>query len=165
MNQMNPNALAQIAAVAADIRAMIGDDPDEVAFFDTLEGETDVMEIAGMLIMRRIEAQANRDAAKDVAKTFSERAARLDRVSDACAASLGKLLDAIGEQKLPHTLATVSRTKPRERVDITDPTAIPSQLCKRVPDAAAIKKQLEDGEDVPGARLVTGEPGIMVRVK
>lgn len=165
VTEMTRYDLTQIAAIAANLRAILGDDDDEQVFFDTLEGETDVMEIAGRLIARRVEAQASRDAMKAVAQTYSERAKRFDRTADACTAALGKLLDAIGEQKLPHALGTVSRTKPRERAEVYDETAIPSQLCKRVPDTSAIKAQLEAGEDVPGARLVMGEPGVMVRVK
>jgi hypothetical protein len=34
-----------------------------------------------------------------------------------------------------------------------------------VPNNAAIKAALEAGEDIPGARLVTGEPSLTVRVK
>ncbi len=162
---MNSNDFFQIAAIAADLRAILGDDEDEQAFFDTLEGETDIMEIAGKLIERRVEAQATRDTMKAVSQTYAERGRRFDRTADACTAALGRLLDAIGTTKLPHPLGTVTRTKPRERAEITDRDLIPTQLRKWEPDSAAIKAQMEAGVAVPGARLILGEPGVMVRVK
>lgn len=155
----------QIASIAETIRTIMGDDEDDALFFDTLEGETDVMEWAGRLVIADQEAKAMAEANKALAAMYAERKARFDRKSDACRAGLGRLLDAIGTKKLPLVHGTVTRTKPRQRAQIEDETAIPSQLCKRVPDAAAVKAQLEAGESVPGARLVTGEPGIMVRVK
>ena len=165
MNKLTPNNLAALAEAAAAVRSAMGDDEDERAFFDTLEGESDLMEMAGKLILRRVEAQATRDAAKAVSATYSERARRCDRAADACTAGLALLLGAIGKDKLPHPLATVSRTKPRQRLDVFDSSAIPSQLRKWTPDSEAIKAQLEAGEVVPGARLVMGEPGLMVRVR
>ena len=81
--------------------------------------------------------------------------------------ALGTLLDAIGEAKVTHPLATVSRTRARVSAHIADEAEVPSQLCKtvRVPDKAAILAALEAGEAVPGAELQTGERGVAVRVR
>lgn len=157
--------LPLIERVSALLRDMLGEDFDAETFWDSLDGETDAMDIVGRLIRERVEADAMADACKEAAATYTARKQRMDARSKAVNAALGALLDATGEAKVAHPLGTVSRTKPRQRVEITDEAAIPSQLCKRVPDAAAVKAQLEAGEEVPGAILVTGEAGVMVRVK
>lgn len=148
-----------------NIRAMVGDDED--CFLDTLDGETDAMDVLGKLIQERQEIQANEAAVKDLAKTYQERAARLNAKADAISQTIGHLLDAIGSKKVAHPLATVSRTKARQSVLVTNPEEIPTQLTKvkRSPDLAAIKEQLEAGEFVPGAEIKLGNPGVTVRVK
>ena len=151
--------------MADNIRAMVGDDED--CFLDTLDGETDAMDVLGKLIQERQEIQANEAAVKDLAKTYQERAARLNAKADAISQTIGHLLDAIGSKKVAHPLATVSRTKARQSVLVTNPEEIPTQLTKtkRSPDLAAIKEQLEAGEFVPGAEMKLGNPGVTVRVK
>ena len=155
----------EIRRMADNIRAMVGDDED--CFLDTLDGETDAMDVLAKLIQERQEIQANEAAVKALAKTYQERAARLDAKADAISQTIGHLLDAIGSKKIQHPLATVSRTKPRQSVFVSNPEEIPTQLTKvkRSPDLAEIKKQLEAGEFVPGAEMKLGHPGVTVRVK
>lgn len=156
-----------IQRVADTIRDMLGDDFDEQTFADTLEGETDVMEVLGWLIKQRGEADAFAEACKEHAKEYANRAARLAIKSQAMTRAMGDILDAVGERKLAHPLGTVSRTKGRENVRIIDEAEIPSQLCKVVssPDKAAIKAQLQAGELVPGAIMETSPDGVSLRVK
>lgn len=155
----------EIRRMSDNIRAMVGDDED--CFLDTLDGETDAMDVLGKLIQERQEIQANEAAVKDLAKTYQERAARLNAKADAISQTIGHLLDAIGSKKVAHPLATVSRTKARQSVLVTNPEEIPTQLTKvkRSPDLAAIKEQLEAGDFVPGAEIKLGNPGVTVRVK
>jgi len=163
---MNYHAnIEAIRDISETIRAMLGDDFDDQTFLDTLDGETDAMDMIGHLVKSRVEAQNVEVAMKEIAATYATRARRYAGQVTAINAGLGKLLDAMGQQKIAHPIATVSRTKPRVSMSITDDSMVPSQLCKAVPDNAAIKKQLEAGEYVPGAELVTGEPGLTVRVK
>ena len=155
----------EIRRMADNIRLLTGDDED--CFLDTLDGETDAMDVLGKLIQERQEVQASEAAVKDLAKTYQDRAARLNDKADAISQTIGQLLDAIGEKKVAHPLATVSRTKPRHKVFVTNPDEIPTQLMrvKSTPDVAAIKKQLDAGEYVPGAEIKLGNPGVTVRVK
>ena len=156
-----------IQRMADTIRDMLGDDFDAQTFADTLEGETDVMEVMGWLINQRTEADAFADACKAHAKLYTDRAARIIAKSAAMTKAMGDILDAVGERKLTHPLGTISRTKGRQTVHIFEEAFIPSQLCKVVksPDKAAIKALLEAGEDIPGARLETSPDGVSVRVK
>lgn len=163
---MNPN-LTAIEHVSAQLSALMGEDFDAETFWDTLDGETDVIDIVGKLLERRAEATTKADAVKAFVAELKEREARLRKRDTSIRVVLGNVLDASGQTKLEHALATVSRTKARENVEITDETAIPSQLCKieKKPDRAAIKKQLDAGETVPGAALKLGAPGLTIRVK
>lgn len=158
-------SLPAIAALAAEIRAILGDDCDADTLIDTLEGETDVMGITGRLIRDRAEAEAHEAASRAVADTFAARAKRMSERRTAINLILGAVLDAVGEDKIKHPLGTVSRLAPRASVEITDERDIPSQLCKRVPDKASIKAALEAGETVPGAALTMGKPGVSVRCR
>ena len=155
----------EIRRMSDNIRAMCGDDQD--TFLDTLDGETDAMDILGALIKERNEMLGNEAALKELAKQYKERADRMNAKADAIAQTMGHLLDAIGERKVQHPFATVSRTKPRARVVIEDEHQIPSQLMKvkKSPDLTAIKAQMDAGEYVPGAAIALGNEGVTVRSK
>lgn len=159
------NNLGAVKGAADLIREMLGEDFDDQTFLDTLDGETDVMDMIGYLVKSRVEAQEVEKAMKEIAATYTARARRFAAQSNACVKGMGALLDATGQTKITHDLATISRTKPRVSMQITDAGAIPTQLCKHVPDNAEIKAQLEAGEVVPGAELLTGDAGLTVRVK
>jgi hypothetical protein len=162
--QANLNIIEQVSAI---LRDMLGDDFDAETFWDTLDGETDAMDVIGHLIRQRVEAKAHEIAAKEVAETYTARKQRMADKQKAINKALGQILDASGETKVTHTLGTVSRTKPRISAKVFDETVIPSQLTVTTvrPDLSAIKARLEAGEIVPGAELVAGEPGLTVRVK
>lgn len=159
--------LQMIEIVSATLAEMLGDEFDAETFWDTLDGETDVMDVIGHLIRQRIEADAFAEASANVAADYVARARRLRERSTAINRALGDILDATGQRKVSHPLATVSRTSGRLSCHITDESEIPSQLTVTTvkPDTAAIKKQLEAGETVPGAELVRGPDGLTMRVK
>jgi hypothetical protein len=155
----------EIRRMSDNIRAMCGDDQD--TFLDTLDGETDAMDILGALIKERNEMLGNEVALKELAKQYKERADRMNAKADAIAQTMGHLLDAMGERKVQHPFATVSRTKARARVVIEDEHQIPTQLMKvkKSPDLTAIKAQMDAGEYVPGAAIALGNEGVTVRSK
>ncbi len=155
----------QIKAMADEIRELTGDDSQ--TFLDTLEGETDALEVLQKLILERQSTKAAEEASKQVAADFTARAQRMIQKQAKITETIGKLLDAMGESKVPTPLGTISRTKPRASVSIYEGADIPTQLCKTTvtPDKAAIKKLLENGETVPGAELTYSQPSVTVRVK
>ena len=163
---MNVHAsLPAIAAVAEEIRAILGEDFDSETLLDTLDGEFNLEAMVGHLIRERVEAEAHEAASRAAADTFAARAKRMSDRRSAINLALGAILDATGEAKIAHPLGTVSRLKPRASVEITDERDVPRQLCRFAPDRAAIKAALEAGETVPGATLSLGKPGVSVRVK
>ena len=155
----------EIRELSDQIRLYTDDDQD--TFLDTLDGETDVMDILGKLIQERSECAAYEIAAKELAKTYANRAKRLSAKQDAISITIGQLMDAMGETKIQHPLATISRTKARWSVRIVDQHDIPSQLTTVAvkPDLVAIKKQMDQGETVPGCEVNPGQPSITVRIK
>lgn len=163
------NEFSHIATVAAFIRDVLGSDQDEQAFLDTLEGETDAMDVADALIDKMQSDLALAEAIKAREAELADRRRRIEGRAAACKTSLGILLDAMGSAKLERPLATVSRRPGSLSVQILDEDAIPSQLrtVKTItaPDKAAIKAQIEAGEEVPGAALVRGDATVAVRVK
>ena len=155
----------QIREMADEIRLISGDDQD--TFLDTLDGETDAMDILGKLIQERTECSIYEGAAKELAATYAARSKRLAARQEGISFTIGRLLDAMGETKVTHALGTVSRTKPRFSLEIYDETDIPTQLMKITsrPDTTAIRKQLDQGEIVPGCEIKLGQPSITVRIK
>ena len=155
----------EISAMSDQIRMLTGDDQD--TFLDTLDGETNAMDILGKLVEERTEAAAHEVAMKDLSATYLTRSKRLAARQNAISITIGHLLDAMGETKIKHPIATISRTKARWSVKIFDEAEIPSQLTKVTikPDLAAIKKQMDQGESVPGCQFQMGQPSITVRIK
>jgi len=156
--------LATIEQVAQMLRDY---SDDETLYWDTLDGETDVMDAVGRLVMEAVEADHHAAAAKEMSRLYADRASRLQMRRRAVNDAIMTIMDATGQDKIPHPLATISKRKGRASVTITNEEEIPTQLTKtiRTADKAAIKKQLEAGEDVPGATLDIGAETISMRIK
>lgn len=159
--------LRLIEVVSAQLVEMLGEDFDAETFWDTLDGETDALDLMDHILVSMQEDEAMAVAIK---AQVDELAARQRRIAARAAAkkkSLGAILDATGQKKAERPRGTVSRLAGRLSVQITDEAAVPTQLCKTVvtPDKAAIKAQIDAGEEVPGASLVRGEDTVSVRVK
>lgn len=158
--------LPLIERVAAEL-APYRDDED--VYLDTLDGETDAID----LLDREIAAeQADRATVEAITAHITALKARADRISmraDAHRKAQKLILQATGLRKIERPLATLSLRPGSVSVRIIDEASIPSQLCtvKTVtsPDKAAIRKQIEAGEYVPGAELVRGEDTLSVRIK
>ena len=151
----------------AAMLAPYADDAD--AFWTTLDGETDALD----LIDRHL--SASQDDAALVGAIKAQEAdlkARRDRIEMRCKAHrdvIRTIMQASGQKKLERPRGTLSLSTGRLAARIIDEASIPSQLCTvktvTAPDKAAIKAQLEAGEDVPGAELVRGDDTLTVRVK
>lgn len=163
------NIKANIPLIEAMAAALAPYRDDEETFLDTLDGETDCLD----LLDREIAAmQADESLADAIRAQIAALTARRDRIDMRAAAhrsNAGMILRAIGYTKAERPLATVSIRPGNLSVQITDEAEIPSQLTRekvtRTPDKAAIMAQLEAGETVPGASLVRGADIISVRVK
>lgn len=155
----------EIRRLADSIREICGDDED--TFLDTLDGETDAVDVLGKLIQERLEVLGYEAANKELAEQYKRRADKMASKADAINEQMRHLLTAMGVKKVNHALATVSITKPRWSVEVVDEAQVPTQLkiTTTKPDLRAIKKILDDGEPVPGCRPKVGNEGITVRIK
>lgn len=164
---MNIRANLSLVAAMAEMLAPYRD--DEETFLDTLDGETDCLD----LLDREIKAMQSDEALADAIRAqISDLTARRDRIDMRAAAhrkNMALVLDAIGISKAERPLATVSKRPGNLSVQITDEVDLPSQLMREKttysPDKAAIKSLLEAGENIPGAELVRGADILTVRVK
>lgn len=164
---MNINAnIPLIEQVSSALRDHLGDDFDAETFWDTLDGETDAVDLMDRVIADASHAKAMEEAIRLQVEDLSVRKARMSDRQKAAKVAMLMILDASGEKKIERPAATVSRRTGSISVQIEDETAIPSQLCKTTiaPDKAAIKKQLQAGGAVPGASLQRGPDGVTVRV-
>lgn len=159
------------AKLASEIQHMLVAYPelgdDEELRLDTLDGETDFTRIMSKLVRVRNEKLAEADGLATYIGDLSERKARKVRSAEGVKSLMLSLMSVADIQKLPLPEATLSITKPRESVEVTDLAALPQGTFTTVrqPDKAAIKAMIEAGDDVPGAALKTSEPGLTVRVK
>lgn len=157
-----------IERMSAQIREMLGDDYDEATFTDTLEGCTSIMEIADRIIAKMLHDEAMVAAGEAEIAELKRRNERQAVRAKGWKPLLLTVLNAADLKKLERPRATISRRAGSVSVQITDEASIPSQLCTvktiTAPDKAAIRKQIEAGETVPGAVLVRGDETVSVRV-
>jgi len=159
--------ISMIEAIADELNAYRDDDVE--AFWDTLDGETDVLDFLDMAITSQQSDVALMAAIKEQEGALKIRRERIEMRANATKKVLGQLLHAAGMKSAERPAATVSVRPGNMSVTITDADDIPTQLTRekitRSPDKTAIKKQLDAGETVPGAELVRGSEIISVRVK
>jgi hypothetical protein len=162
MNAPNLTLIEAISAELADYR------DDDEAFWTTLDGETDAVDLIDTFLAGAQDDDALADA---IARQIDELAARAKRIEDRARAkrrTLGLILNAAGMKKAERPRGTVSVRPGNLSVRIVAEEDIPSQLMRekitRAPDKAAIKAQIEAGERVPGAELVRGDDVVTIRV-
>lgn len=161
---LDPVTLVRLEAVAAEIRALAGE--DERAFADTLEGETDAFEMLDRCLLAVAEAKAMKEANAALAKTYRDRATRLAEKEEAARRMVLLLVQAIKPNgPIRRAAATVTLKRGEGvRLAVDDRKAIPPAFRKPGdPDAAAIEARLKAGSAVPGARLVPAEDTIILR--
>ena len=156
------------SAILTLLAEQLSDYSDDIeTFWDTLDGETDILDIVGYLLEQLIKAQADQAQCKTRIEAYTARLNRHKSREESIKKSLLGILNATGQKKIPHTFGTISLRNGTESVVIHNEKEIPSQLCKVTvtPDKTEIKKQLKAGEQIDGAELVTGPQTISIRIK
>jgi hypothetical protein len=140
---------------------------DEQTFWDTLDGETDVMGLVGKLIQQSVETDAQIAMIDGLVETYRQRKSSLQGRKEAYKRALMTVLRSTNQAKVPHALGTVSLRKGTESVLVTNIEEVPTQLCKitKAPDKTAIKAQLKAGETIDGVELVTSPETVSIRIK
>jgi len=128
------------------------DQHDERLRLDTIEGQSDAMEIIDALV---------EDCAKDrlLAKAARERASRLDKRGERTKSIVLDMLDALGlnAQTIERPLATIW-VQYHASVVLTGP--VPAEYMHQVEDTKAIHKALAAGKRVDNATLSNPEPSL-----
>lgn len=140
---------------------------DEALRMDLLDGETGFFEIIDKVLDHRQEALGMASMTKERATGMKLRIDRYESRAEAMTKLIMNLMEVAGVERVDRPEATISRTKGRESVEITDLEAIPQGYAKfeKKPDKTAIAASIKNGEAVPGARLVTGEDGVRINSK
>ena len=165
---MNDWKLQQaISAIHGGIAAMLAEDPEmeiniEAEMPETVEAIEDAMR---RIIRHAQDAEDLANAARTRATEAAERARRYEARGKRYRGLLMAAMDAVGWRKKEFPEATVSLRAPQESVEILDEAELPQGFVKivRTPDKAAIRTALKAGEPVPGAVLMPGMPGLMLR--
>lgn len=154
----------EIAALAAQVRALAGDDDD--AFVDTLEGTTDALEMVSAVLRQVREAEAFAASCRALAASYTDRARRLEEREERLRGALVSFLSEIGEQSLRLPEGTISR-RPGSRLVVgqLNPDVLPDSLVriKREPSLTAIKEALDAGTVLPGLSLSNGGETLSIR--
>jgi hypothetical protein len=168
------NAHREIRVAKTDIGRIMDDlaaflENDEQFKLSTLEGETDLFEIASRLLGENendeglIEALEQQIGVREIRKGRAK--LRIERRKTAIAS----LMDCASITKLPLPEATVSlRTlQPRPKVVEADklPDAFVTIETIRKPDLEAIKVAVERGAEIPGVVMTNGSSSLSVRRK
>lgn len=152
------------AALAAHIRDEFPEDDQLLA--DTLEGETDFMEVMDRVLAEKDEAEANAAALKALIGEYQDRKAAMEAKAQRRREVIQALLMATGQRNLTHPRATVSlRAVPPKAVFLGDVTALSDDLrnVKITPNLTALKAALTEGVVIPGAHLTNGGETVSIR--
>lgn len=140
---------------------------DETLRVDVLDAETDFHRLLDSLVKLKLDAREHAAGAKLRKQEVGERQSRFERQEAGFDTLIKSLMDFADMPKVILPEATVSITKPRVVVEITDLDAIPQGFTKieKRADKTALKAALEAGEEIPGAALGLSGSGLAVRTK
>ncbi len=150
------------------ISEMLSDHADDLeTFWDTLDGETDVMDMVGSAISDLVTAEGDEAKLDHMILKYTQRRDAVRSRQHSLKQALKSIMLATDQKKIPHSLGTVSLRNGSQSVIIEDEKEIPTQLCKTTvtPDKATIKRLLTAGETISGAVLHTGPQSISIRMK
>jgi len=147
---VHPTQLTDIRREADALREMMGDDFDPEFFVDTLDGETDAMDIIGGVLKAITETDAMEAANKEMAKSYTLRAKVLNDRQTSLRGTLMRIMDATGEKTVRHPFATLTLRAGKDKPVVTDQDALPRQFLKvkYSPDLTALRETDYRGDGV-----------------
>lgn len=160
---------ADIANLVAEIDSLFAAYPelaeDEDLRRDCLEGETSTYEVLRRLVNIERDADSMAKAIASRVADLQARKARMEKRKEAMRMLMLRVMKAGNITKAPLPEATVSVSKGRDSVEITDESKLPKWAYETVrkPDKKAIMERLAANKSVPGAALKTGEDTLTVR--
>jgi hypothetical protein len=168
-------AVAKAMSAAGSVRSKLmaidpayTDDNDLLA--DTLDGETDALEVVRRLVRYSLEQRSLADAADARARDIKLRQARFEAREQATRAVATDMLDALGVHRVQAEDFTVSLKLAPPKVNVLEPEKLGDEFVRvtvtRSPDKPLILAALNAGREVEGAVLSNGgQPVLQVRTK
>lgn len=139
------------------------DERDFTYLMRELEDSIDAKAQSCAVVLRQLEAGAA--LMREEEKRLAARRKAVENNVESLKTYVRQCLELAGLKQAKGPLFTVSITKPRKSVNVTDLAALPGEFT--VVTVTAKKKEigdaLKEGRDVPGAELVDGEPGLSIR--
>jgi hypothetical protein len=154
----------QIEALKA-LYPEITEDADLLA--DVLEGETNLDRVLEKLVDFVRDAETMMAAVKARKDDIAERQKRFERQAESGRKIIQQLMESAHQTKVVLPEATLSITAAREKAEITNVDDLPQGYFRteRKPLSKEILSALKAGDKVPGAELVIGDCGLMIRTK
>ena len=163
---MNPlDSLRLVQFIADELKTVTDDELDAETFWDSLDGETDALDIIAHLITLYREAKAAESAMADLIEQYRDRKKRMEKNQRTLKRTIQKYLEAAGERRVSSTVGTAFITPGRMGVVVDDESLIPDAYMKteKTPRASAILAAIEAGETVPGCRVDRGPDTLVIR--
>lgn len=157
-----------LKAEIATLRALLPElDEDDVLRLDMLQGETTLDAVMNSLLDLRMEASMQIAGIKERQDALKLRKERLEFRNERMTELMRVIMQAGDLKKLPLAEATLSIVAGRSSVGIEDVEALPQGYVKvvKTADKAAISAAFKNGETIPGAYEIIGEPTLQVRTK
>jgi hypothetical protein len=152
-----PSSHAIQAAMVAAQQAIsaLPDDGDNVLLLNTIEGESDVLEVLDRVVEHAVADAKLVELARERARRLEERAKRTRNVAL-------QIIEALGVSPLERPVYTASVSYHRELGSLNE-AELPDEWWRRAPDKVAIAKALRAGQDIPGASLGNDAPRLTIR--
>lgn len=163
-------AKTDIQRVLASLELAPGFDPDDHQLkLDSLEGETDLLEVIRQLLNENEDDEGTINA---LALQMDERGVRRERAMariEGRKRAIASLMDCAQETSLKLPEATLSLRTLKSRPKVNDADALPDEFVRietiRKPDMEAIKEAFEKGQPIPGVTVTNGGSSLTVRRK
>jgi len=155
--------------IVTQIRALVAANPelleDEVLAVDTLEGQTDALDLVDEILCKITITKALANGLKDYVEELSNRLVRYQGRQDALRTLLLRILQESGLKRLERPSATLSLAKGPPKVMITDENLLAFEFLRirQEPNKMKIKEALLAGDTVPGAQFSNSETTLTIR--
>lgn len=127
---MRPDLTAmQVRAIVTHLRDALGEEPDEQLLLDSLEGQTDLFEMASALLNRIERDEGDKAALTEQMDSRKVRRDRCDARIKARREAIAALMECAGIDKLPLPEATLSLRTVPAKLAVNDASAVPEGFC------------------------------------
>lgn len=158
-------SLATHEALKRQLREIYGDEIDQEALLDTLDGESDLVELIAATYRQALADDAMVEGIKALQDKLAARRKRIEHRSEKLKAAVAHAMEASERAKITAPDFTLSLGRGPDKLIVTDDGLIPPDFwrIKREPDKAALKEALKGGATIPGAVLSNG--GTVLRAR